>query len=300
VRVAQRADQASIALLAGWLLWATPMLGAAEARQVDRSLAAVVGGSVEVEVIAGSVTVDCWQRPEVRLQGSIDQRAELIFERHSQRVLVRVEPPSGGKSLAADLQLQTPCGGLLRIDTISGSVSVAGDREELEVSTISGNLELRLAAPTIILKTVTGSANFRGRAGTLQAEVISGSLEIAGEVEEIEANAISGRLEIDVEGLRKMRGSSISGAIVLSAALRVGAEVELEVHSGRIELRLPRSTSAVLSARTWSGPIDNRLDPNVPALRNGRGGRSLELLLGAGEGSIDLETFSGEIRLRRR
>ncbi len=300
MRGVRRAGKVLTTSLIGWLLWVTPILAASEVRRVDRSLAAVVGGTVEVEVIAGKIEVDCWQQSEVRLQGTLDQRAKLTFERRGERVLVRVEPPADGKSPAADLRLQTPCGGLLLVTTISADISVAGDREEVEISTVSGDLELRLAAPTITLQTVTGRIDFRGRASTLQAEVVSGSLEIAGEVEEIEANAISGRILIEVAGLRSMHGSSVSGSIALSAVLRASAEVELESHSGSIEARLPRSTSALLSARTWSGPIDNRLDPDIRTNPSGHGGESLELHLGAGEASIDLETFSGEIRLRRR
>jgi hypothetical protein len=59
---------------------------------------------------------------------------------------------------------------------------------------------------------------------------------------------------------------------------------------------MPRATSARVHAESFSGDIDS---PAGKVHREEHGpGKSLEATLGTGQGRIELESFSGDVRLQ--
>ena len=68
--------------------------------------------------------------------------------------------------------------------------------------------------------------------------------------------------------------------------------------SGDVQLQLPAATSAALHASSFSG--DLRSDFGTPRQADHGPGSSLDARLGDGQGRINIETFSGDLRIRRQ
>ena len=76
-------------------LFAAPLM----AEEVDRTLDAASDGAVDVSNIAGSISVDGWNRNEVHVRGTLGRNVEeLIFERDGDRITIKVKVPKRGGS----------------------------------------------------------------------------------------------------------------------------------------------------------------------------------------------------------
>lgn len=267
-------------------------------------------GEVHVENIKGRIVVRTWARPEVRISGTLGKGAEKLQVEGDERSLgIAVKYPNtrGGwnfwgrsddgaeptvlevtipqrasleiESVAADVDVQQMAGARLSVSSVSGGVSVtASSPGEAEVHTVSGDSVLKITTPRVQVETVSGDVRLQGG---LDGEV---SME-----------SVSGDLELDAKALSKLTVASVSGDASVRAALRPGARVDAETLSGTLALHLPRSTSARVRVETFSGDIES---PSGKIHREEHGpGKSLDTRLGDGRGEIELESFSGDVRI---
>ena len=278
----------SLAVAAAFAFVALPALAGTPINQT-RPLNAT--GEVHVENIKGSIVVRTWARPEVRITGTLGKGAERLQVEGDERTLdIAVKYPNtrGGwnfwgrsddgaeatvlevtipqrasleiESVAADVDVQQMAGARLSVASVSGAVVVtASSPGEAEIQTVSGDSTLKITTPRVRVESVSGDVRLQG--------------------------GLDG--EVGME--------SVSGDASVRAALRSGARVDAETLSGTLALRLPRNTGARLRVESFSGDIER---PTGTVQREEHGpGKSLDTRLGDGRGEIELESFSGDVRI---
>jgi len=93
---------------------------------------------------------------------------------------------------------------------------------------------------------------------------------------------------------------AVSGTVRIESDIAPNGRVTAEAVSGNVELILPASISAEFRVETFSGEIDNEFGPQ--ARRSGRYTPEQELHFTAGSGGaqVDVECFSGRVKIRKR
>jgi DUF4097 and DUF4098 domain-containing protein YvlB len=125
-----------------------------------------------------------------------------------------------------------------------------------------------------------------------EVELVNGDLDIEEMSGEIDASSVNG--DVTCENLSgDVQLNAVNGDVMLT----VGGEFDaIRLHSvnGTVELVVPKSANARLSASTVHGSIRGTGD-----IRAERGivGSSLTSVLGKGEGRINLDTVNGNIRI---
>ena len=286
----------SLALLAA--LTAAPAFAATpinETRPLDPR------GSVDVSNVKGRIEVRAWDRPEVRVTGSLGDGVErLQIEGDRRRLEVKVRYPRNSRGtgpttlvlevprmvdleidgVAAEIDVSGVAGGDLDIESVSGDVVAVGAPRTADVSSVSGDLRLNLNSDKVDAESVSGRIDLRGR--------ISG---------EISAETVSGDIRVDSRGeaMRRLSTSSVSGDASYTGALAPGGRISAESVSGNLRLALPASLSARVRGESFSG------DLAAPGARIDRPkygpGSSFEHTYGDGSGEIRMETFSGNAEL---
>ncbi len=252
-----------LALLIVCLLFMAPVL--AGTKSVDESRKASSDADVTIELIAGTVRIIGWDRNEVRVTGTINDRwEELEISGDEDDISIEIMPPDGSHrnvKLEADLEISVPAGVELTFETVSASVTLDGLTESVSVESISGDVEVR------------------------------------SDLRELEIEAISGTIEIEASvSLESVEVEVISGNVTMSGDLHPSGDYTFESVSGRITLRVPAGTGADYEIETFSGRIENDFGPKpekaefLPAL-------SLSFTVGSGGADIEIETLSGTIRL---
>lgn len=268
-------------------------------------------GRVEIDNLKGRIEVRAWDRPEVRIEGTLGEGVEkLEIDGDRRRLVIKVRYPNRGTGLGflvgndqsepSDLRLMVPlqadleigavsatidvvgvAPSVLAIDSVSGDVSVAGAPLQANIDSVSGDLDLTLNRATVRAETVSGDIRLRGRVG-----------------EDVEVESVSGRIDLTLRGAptRALSGSTVSGDMKIDIVPAPSGRLRLESVSGDVDLVLPRAVSADVVAKTFSGDLSAPA-AQIERPRHGPGA-SFKHRYGQGSGDITIETFSGDVHLQ--
>ncbi|HEY5803891.1 MAG TPA: DUF4097 family beta strand repeat-containing protein [Lysobacter sp.] len=268
-------------------------------------------GKVEVENVKGRVDVRTWDRPEVKIEGSLGQGVEkLEIEGDGDHLTVRVKYPNRGggmglfggndKSEPTDLRLTVPVRADLDVDVVSADVTVEGiASSELSIDAVSGDVTVAGAPAEASVDTVSGDLNLTLNSARVRAESVSGDLTLRGRMNgEVDVETVSGRIDVAVlqNRVQRLSGSSVSGDIRVATGLASNGRISLETVSGDLTLVMPRDLSANVRGESFSGDLTA---PGAQVIRPKHGpGSSFEHRFGSGDGDISIDTFSGDATLQ--
>lgn len=282
-------------LLAGFTLPALAASPIDETRPLDAR------GEVEVSNVKGSIEVRTWDRDEVRITGSLGDGVErLEIQGEGRKLSVRVRyPRNSSNAEATSLVLEIPRQASLDVDSVAASVDVQGVAgDELEIDSVSGRVTAVGAPRKASIESVSGDQRLNLNARDIDAESVSGRITLRGRIAgSIDIESVSGDIDVDTRGerLARLDVSTVSGDASVRTGIADGGRFDFESVSGDVRLVLPRDASAQVEAATFSGDIEAP-GANVVHKRYGPGA-SMEHRYGAGNASIDIETFSGDVEL---
>ena len=264
---------------------------------------------VSISNIAGSVNVIAWDRPEVQVSGQLGDGAKpLAITGSNSDLKIKVESQGGSgwfnwggdsKMGPTTLELHVPKGASLDIDVISAPLVVDGmDGGDIEINTISGKARINARTPSLKVDSVSGGIEQAGQAGRAELQSVSGDIMAPALGSEADLQTISGRIQATGGPWRKLSVSTVSGDVQLKGGLVADGDIRIDSMSGDVQLQLPADTSGNLHASSFSGNL--RSDFGTPKEPGYGPGSSLDVRLGDGGGKINIETFSGDLRVRRQ
>lgn len=265
------------------------------------------GGEVSIENLKGQVIVRAWDRPEVRITGTLGEGVEkLEIDADGNGLDIKVKYPSnnggwfggGGRSEPSTLEISLPATASVSVDTVSAGVDVTGVRgPRLGVDSVSGDVLVRAAK--------VGEARFDNVSGSVDAEVesddigvdsVSGDIRVAGRLGgRVRIDTVSGDADLELGPVGSLTLSSVSGDLGVAAGLAPGGSIRADSVSGGIRVALPAAASARIEVETFSGGISSPVG-EVKTEKYGPG-KSLQARLGQGDGLVKLESFSGNVRI---
>lgn len=298
----------SLALLALAALASAPLLAATP---INQSRPLDPRGRVEIENLKGRIEVRAWDRPEVKIEGSLGQGVEkLEIDGDRRRLVVRVKYPNRGSGLGflvggdktepTDLRLMVPLEADLEIDSVSADVDVSGvASRELAIDSVSGDVVVAAAPREANIDSVSGDLTLTLNRADVSVESVSGDVRLRGRLgNEIKVETVSGRIDVAVRdtAVRELSGATVSGDMRVATALAGNGRINLETVSGDVDLSLPRNVSASVRGESFSGDLRA---PDATILRPKHGpGSNFEHRYGSGSGEVSIETFSGDASLQ--
>lgn len=268
------------------------------ATRVDERAPLGTGGRVELSNIAGKVSVRGWDRNEVALSGSMADGLTLKQDRSTNRVRWEVVYPRNSNNGGATLELRVPRAVEVQLGTVSADIDVADvDLRRLQANAVSGSVSAAGRSGETTLSTVSGGIRSQVQTARLDLRAVSGSVQAAGGVSgEVAVETVSGSIKVDAGRVQRLAAEAVSGSLNIAASgVAPGGKVTLQTVSGSIGLQLPRSVSAQLSVKTFSGDIQSDAG-TVERPRYGPG-RTLDTKLGGGDGDIAINAHSGNVRV---
>jgi DUF4097 and DUF4098 domain-containing protein YvlB len=219
-------------------------------------------GNVSVANVNGSITVEAWDRDEVRLEATkiADSRetlaeVEIVVDSTSDSLSVKADYKSWkwndkrndnrNRRLQVEFRLSVPRTAVLNeIETVNGSVTVSNFTNVTKISAVNGNVN---------------AANLRGAANL---------------------STVNGTVNADFDRVEP------------------GSKISLVTVNGQVNLVLPSDVSATLKADTLNGNISN--DFGLPVRKGQYVGRDLYGRLGGGEAQIKLNSVNGGLTVKRK
>jgi len=287
------------------LALSAPPTGAQE--KVDRRRPAAAAGAVQVRNVAGSVRIVGWDRNEVQVQGTLGQGTErLDFEERSGAIVVEVVLPERRERQrevrieGSDLEIRVPAGAALDVNTVSAGIRVEGVRGALDLESISGEIQTVGEPEEVRASSMSGDIDIASSRGPVNANTVSGEVTIGQAVGAFRISTISGNATVRARALSDGSFDSIAGNLRFDGDLAGRARLELESHSGTIELTVPADVSARFEVDTFSGSIVNEFGQEAVRTSRYVPGRELDFTQGSGEARVRIHVFSGRVEIRKR
>jgi Putative adhesin len=291
--------------LAALVLTGGSVFGSAEL-VVDETKPASATGLVEIEGVSGKFTITGTDQAAVSVKGTLDEAAVLHFTSSGDHTVIMVKLPrahsfSGiNRNGMCDLAIQVPAGSNVSASLVSADVKASGVNGELRLETVSGDVTVSDHPAEVEAKSVSGDVKILATTSRLKAETVSGGVTIQGPDGEAEVSSVSGDLEVNGGRFRNLDASTVSGDLSFAGDLTPDSQVDLSSHSGDVELKLPATISARFEMQTFSGDITNGFsDSQAGEDESGVGGRKLTFTVGAGDARIKVNSFSGSVKLTK-
>ncbi len=288
-----------LVLTAAALLCATAAQAAS--RSVDMRKPADLEGQVEIDAVAGSVSVAGWDRPEIEVTGTIGDRVERVdLSTTNDHATVRVVLPAAsvwGGDTSADLVVHIPRKSVLTSSVVSADLTTHDLSGEQRLRTVSGKIDAMVARDAH-LSTISGNLHVVAQpgAGSVELESISGAITMEGPVEEIRSQTVSGNTILKLTSIKNARLKTISGDVRFSGSLPAGGRIEAGSVSGDLRIGFNATQGADYDIDTHTGTIVNCFGP-APQTPTYGPGSQLVFRDGDGSGRVHLNSMSGNIEL---
>jgi hypothetical protein len=294
----------STALLAtaGALLILATALPATAQEKIDKQLPAAKDGTVEISNVAGSVQVTGWDKAEIEVTGTLGRNTErLDFTANGRRGKIEVVLPHNAHDTGpTDLRISVPRDSRVEVTTVSASIDVDEVVGELELQSVSGEVAVVGRPAGASVQTVSGDIRVASGATRTHAETVSGAIDIRRAQGSVEIHSVSGDASVEADGVDHLSFDSVSGNLTGEVAPAPGGTLNLNSHSGDIELRLPRDANADFNINTFSGHIDSDFGGQPRKSHRHGPGQELSFTLGSGDAHVEIDTFSGHVSLLKR
>ena len=272
---------------------------------ISESRALKADAQVDIENVRGAVTVSGWDKDEISITGTLgDGNKGLEIEGGGSHLSVRVEgeKKSGwfGDGPRSDtlLNIKLPRRAAVKIDVVSADVDVSNlAGVSLGIESVSGQIKAQAEVSELNINSVSGSMQLNAIAKRSHIETVSGDIDARGMSGKVKLETVSGRARLQASTLHDLDAGTVSGDIEIHAALEGSAHVDAESMSGSVKIFVPANLSARIEAESFSGRI--RSDFGTPKTQEFGPGTSLETTAGAGEAKISLNSFSGDVTLKK-
>lgn len=277
--------------------------------------------SVTLTTRAGNITVRGWDRKEVHAQAKeAGAKLELCntgtaatASNPAARIELSLSSASSDESdpdeADSPVSLDVPRGATVFLRTQEGDVDVQ-DVTEVHVEAVDGKVDLRRISKAAEAASVGSDVNLEDSSGRARLNAIGGSVEVKNfraldSSDFLRARTASGDILLDRVGTARVEVSTISGVIKLEGALARGGSYNFTTTSGDVTLVIPADSSFRLNAKVSEGgeiytefPL-KYTSATPPASHPVHAGRMIGTY-GSGDANINLISFSGTLRLRKK
>jgi hypothetical protein len=213
---------------------------------------------------------------EVRAEAAAGDAVEVVATKRARRsdpASVRIEVVRGGEGV-------TICAVYPNVKDHKPNVCQPGGGGNMTVNNNDVRVDFMVRVPA--------GVRFNGR-------TVNGGVEVSNLTGDVEAFTVNGGVRVTTTGLA--RAQTVNGSInVEMGNANWRGEMAFETVNGTIDILMPASLSADVSAETLNGSISTEFPMNV---QGSVSRRRLEGVIGAGGRALRLRTVNGNVEIRR-
>ncbi|MDX2438876.1 MAG: DUF4097 family beta strand repeat-containing protein [Acidobacteriota bacterium] len=274
------------------------------ATTVNESHPVPAGAEIDIENIAGSLTIIGWDAAEVQVEGTLGDGVEgLDVDVYDDGVSIEVdydEDYHGRQVTSTDLVIRLPASSPVSVETISSSIEVSGVRADVSLETVSGKVHVADMPASLDVENVSGGISVDSAPHDTDLESVSGAIRVGTAQGGLSAENVSGSILIDGGTLFGADFETVSGDITCNAVPGSQGDIDMETMSGTITLLVEPGAAASYDIETFSGSIVNQFGPEPKKTSKYTPEKELRFNTGTGGPSISLSSFSGTIKLMTR
>ena len=276
----------------------------------DTTIQVQEGMRLDLRNQAGEIRVTTWRRNAVRIEA--DRSSGFAFEVQRSGSVIRVRTTSYWERVDArgrrrfgfeddpddqvvDYAVTVPAYLHLELSGTETEITVTGVNGDVSAESVEGRVTVRGGGGFIFARSVEETVRVEGARGRVQASSSDGDVWIRNVTGEVTAESIDGDVDLDDVDSRRVTASTVDGNISFTGAIHDDGRYHLSTHDGDVTVWMPTGANATVTVASFDGDFETSF-PLV--LRESRR-RRFNFALGDGSAHVELESFSGDIFLRR-
>lgn len=275
-------------------------------QEVNRRHAVTPDMSIRIFGTFSSLRVIGWDVDSVAFTGAVSKGTRIDggfggqVGKPSPGAKFYIEAPASDAAIGkgGTLELRVPKGARVWVKSGSAAIYVSGITGGLDLNIVGGSIQVSGSPRELRAESMDGGIRIDGAPSWLRAKTATGDITLAGGGEDIGLSSVSGALRVLDGSVERLRIETVSGLVTLAARFVRGSIVDIDSHSGPVELRLAPKAGVEINAISLTGSIDNQWNGSRPiAGREGRG-QELGVAGGAASARVTVRSFKGTITLR--
>ncbi len=261
--------------------------------QADTVIPVERGARLAVENWRGSVAVRVWDRDAVRVVGDNARALDVAIRGPVVRVRANPELP---QRRPAELSVTIPRWMATSVTGLETGVVVEGSDGDVVIESMSGDVEVRGGAGDVSIHTIRGAVAVRDARGRVEVRAVNDPVTVENVTGDVAIEATNG--SVDLRGIRSrsVRVRTVNGGVRYQGSILDDGRYAFTTHNGSIDLTVPASTNATVSAVTHNGNFNSEFPVHFTGMSRDR---HFNFTLGSGSARLDAESFNGNIVLRR-
>ncbi len=251
-----------------------------------------VGDHLILQDLSGSVSVESWDRDELRVE---------VGEKGENSVRVR---RSGGdldlrfvddreRDREARLRLTVPAWLDLTISGREVEVEIRGVDGEISVRNLEGDLLLINLGGAVSAYTAQGSIEAHGLTGEGKLRTGEDDIWVTESTASLELRTVDGDITLMDMDAPRIQARTTDGEIEFSGHILGGGDYGFYSHEGDIDLEVRNPVNLDATVTVYGGEFVSDFPVRAQSLRTGEG---LMFSLGSGGARLVVETFDGDVR----
>lgn len=263
-------------------------------QQTDTTFAVRADSRIEVETFGGEINVKTWDRAAVRVQATHGRRDVIDIRARGSSVHIEAEGRMG-PATATTINLTVPVNAAVSASGVYTDITVAGVEGDVDAETVQGSIRVT-GGKRLKLESVEGDIIVDRARGRVSANTVNRGIRITNVIGDIEAETVNGPIIMQSVQAMHVDAATVNGRIVYDGAISDGGDYSITTHNGGIWVVVPEKAGATVSVSTFNGRLDSSLPITLQSTANKR---RYNFVFGSGKARIDLESFGGNIYLRR-
>ena len=250
---------------------------------------------LQVENFRGEVMVDVWDRSEVRVDADLDSRQFLDASRTAATLRVRARTRNGGPR-ETDFRITVPRWMDVRIEGNQVDIEVRGTEGEIVVETVGGDVAVEGGRDRISVRSIQGEVEVVGARGRVEAMSVNEEITVRDVDGEVYVETTNG--DVTLEDIRSgwARATTVNGDITYDGTIVDDGRYAFSTHNGDLVVTVAEGANVTVSVSTFHGEFESDFPVRLTGTTQDR---QFNFTLGSGRAQLELESFNGEILLRR-
>ncbi len=282
-----------LALLAGLTL----PLGAQQ--KISRRIAIDPDASIRIYNLAGNTRVVGWDRDSIAVTGATPPGASFYFGGSGRQAKMGLERDDKMKPAGlGELEIRVPARARVWVKSTEGWIEVTGLSGEADLGTVGGSIRVSGALRLLTVETLDGTVEVSGTSQLTRIKTGGGAVTMNRPTGDLTVSTVAGAVALLEAEPATARVETVSGSVRYEGRVGRLSSLEIQTHSGTVDLLIPRETPAEFDLHSVDGGVIVALSPKDP--RKPVRGKPLVFGNAGGGAHVMVRTFKADIRLTGR
>ena len=261
----------------------------------DTTFAVSRNARLSLSNFSGEMTVQVWNRDEVRIETDSDSDRGRITV-HQSGSAVRVKPRGRYEHHDMSFQITVPRWLPLELSGTETEILVEGSEASVTATTMDGDVTIRGGRGLVTATSIEGDVMVEGAEARITATSVDGDVEVIDADGDISVQSVDGSIDLRGITATAIKATTVDGDIQFEGPIRSGGQYAFSTHDGDVTIAIGRDVNATFTVSTFAGEFES----DFPITIQGATQRErFSFTLGDGSAQVRLEAFDGTIRLKR-